>query len=344
MKPLIFPALFILVFFTFPAFSQSNSPCTSGTITAPAITVNATCSFQAGTTVGATAQTNSQNGGTPSCGSMGPDVWYSFTAPAGGSVEISTQAGTITDGVMALYSGTCGAFTQLACSDDELTTMPFIAITTLSPGAKYLIRFWQYGGGTGTFSICVKNVSGTLPLHLLSFSGRSTGTGHLIAWETADELNTGYFDVERSTDGISFSFLTRITASGTGNHNYSATDGQPVDGNNYYRLKSTDLNGKFTYSNIIYLKYSGKSTPFLSVYPNPSGNHLLVLAPVANAGQTGRITIYNMAGQALLQVPAPGLRTPVDISSLAAGTYVLQWIAGDAVIKRTTFVKADNAR
>ena len=341
MKPSSIPALLL---FTIPVFSQSNSPCTSGIITAPSIAVNTTCIFQAGTTVGATVQTNSQNGGTPSCGSMGPDVWYSFTAPANGLIEISTKAGTITDGVMALYSGTCGSFTQLACNDDDATTMPFISISALSPGVTHLIRFWNYGGGTGTFSICVMNIPTPLPLHLLSFSGHSAGTEHLIAWQTADELNTSYFDVERSADGISFSLLTRIPASGTGNHSYSARDRQPLEGRNYYRLRSTDQDGKFTYSNIIVLKNAGQGSPLLSVYPNPSANQLQVIAPIANAGQAGRIILYNMAGQALLQVPASGASTLIDIRKLAAGTYILQWSAGDAVIMRTKFVKAENAR
>lgn len=137
------------------ANGQSNTPCTAGVLTAPSINVNASCTFQAGTTVGATQQVNAANGGTPSCGSMGPDVWYQFTAPASGSVNIQTQAGSITDGVMALYSGTCGSWTELDCSDDVSGLMPEIAYSGLTAGQTYLIRFWQYGGGTGTFDICV---------------------------------------------------------------------------------------------------------------------------------------------------------------------------------------------
>lgn len=144
-----------ILLFSQTIIAQSNTPCTAGVITAPNITVGATCTFQAGTTVGSTQQTNAANGGTPSCGSMGPDVWYSFTAPASGSITITTSAGGITDGVMALYSGTCGAWTELACSDDDNGLMPEISYSGLTPGNTYLIRFWQYGGGTGTFNICV---------------------------------------------------------------------------------------------------------------------------------------------------------------------------------------------
>jgi hypothetical protein len=153
MKTLI--TLCVLFLIAESTFGQSNTPCASGSIIAPALTVGATCSYQAGTTVGATSQTNAANGSVPSCGSMGPDAWYSFIAPASGSVSIQTTSGTISDAVMALYSGSCGSFTQLACSDDVNGLMPAISQGGLTPGTTYLIRIWQYGGGTGTFNICI---------------------------------------------------------------------------------------------------------------------------------------------------------------------------------------------
>lgn len=135
--------------------AQSDTPCSSGIPGAPTLTVGTTCTYVAGTTVGAFQQTTVANAYVPTCGVLGPDVWYRFIAPAGGTVSILTQAGTIVDGVMALYSGTCGAFTQLACSDDVVGLMPTITQSGLTPGATYYIRFWRYGGGTGTFSLCI---------------------------------------------------------------------------------------------------------------------------------------------------------------------------------------------
>ena len=140
-------------------FSQTDTPCSGGggggSIQAPTVVVGSTCNFTTYTTVGAGIQTNGANGGSPSCGSMGEDVWLSFVAPASGEVVISTQANGITDGVMALYSGSCGSWTQLNCNDDFSGMMPQITNTSLTPGQTYLIRFWEYGGGEGTFDLCV---------------------------------------------------------------------------------------------------------------------------------------------------------------------------------------------
>jgi subtilisin-like proprotein convertase family protein len=142
--------VFLLVNF---GFSQGNT-CATATLITPA----ATCTYTAGTTVGANYQNNAANGGTPTCASPGaPDVWYVFTATASGNYTIDTQTGTITDGGMSIYSGACGSLTQLACDDDSSPNglMPMIT-TALTAGQTYYIRFWAYGGtATGTFSICV---------------------------------------------------------------------------------------------------------------------------------------------------------------------------------------------
>ncbi|MCB0471964.1 MAG: hypothetical protein KDC56_02775, partial [Flavobacteriaceae bacterium] len=56
----------------------------------------------------------------PSCASyQGRDVWYTATVPASGILTVETQnAGDIMDTGLAIYSGNCGALTQIACNDD----------------------------------------------------------------------------------------------------------------------------------------------------------------------------------------------------------------------------------
>lgn len=146
------------------SFGQSDSPCSGSSISAPNVTVNSSCTFTTYNNNGSSEQTNTQNGGSPSCGLIGEDVWLSFTAPASGSVTISTQSGTITDGVMSLYSGSCGSWTELDCSDDVNGLMPEITYSGLTPGTTYLIRFWEWGGGTGTFDLCIsENAAASVP-------------------------------------------------------------------------------------------------------------------------------------------------------------------------------------
>ena len=129
---------------------SGDEPCS-----ATSLTPGASCVYTAGTTVGST---NSAGIPAPGCASYsGPDVWYSFVVPASGSVQINSNSGTTTDSGMALYSGACGSLTLISCDDDSSPNgaMSLINASGLTPGATVYVRMWDYGGGTGTFSICV---------------------------------------------------------------------------------------------------------------------------------------------------------------------------------------------
>lgn len=95
----------------------------------------------------------------PTCSSyLGGDIWFSVTVPANGSLDINTQTGNITDGGMAVYTGTCNALTQIACDDDNSPNglMPELVLSGLTAGAVVYIRLWEYGNdNNGTFGICI---------------------------------------------------------------------------------------------------------------------------------------------------------------------------------------------
>jgi gliding motility-associated-like protein len=137
---------------SFSAFAQpaNDDPCN-----ATPLTVGSSCVYVAGTTVNATASAGVP---APGCASYGgPDVWYSVTVPASGTINFDSNTGTITDGGMAVYSGACGSLSLVSCNDDGSANgaMPYIGLTGQTPGATLYIRFWKYSSGTGTFSICV---------------------------------------------------------------------------------------------------------------------------------------------------------------------------------------------
>ena len=139
----------------------NDDPCPAS---AQLLTVNTSCTMTAGTNVAASA-TPSTTAPAPTCGSYtGADVWFRFVAPANGRVFINSESGTLTDAAMELYSGACpGPLVSVECDDDDgENLMPLIdrLCTPLTPGATYFIRFWGYGGDTGTFGLCVTTTSG----------------------------------------------------------------------------------------------------------------------------------------------------------------------------------------
>lgn len=129
----------------------NDDPCTAEVLTVGATCVNTTGDLTTSTDSGV---------GDPTCANYGgQDVWYSVIVPASGQLEFetSTEPGGITDGGMAIYSGTCGSLTLIECDDDDGPgLMSAITDYTLTPGATIFIRVWEYGSNVeGEFNVCV---------------------------------------------------------------------------------------------------------------------------------------------------------------------------------------------
>ncbi|MFM1745831.1 MAG: hypothetical protein RLZZ630_1768 [Bacteroidota bacterium] len=116
--------------------------------------------------------------------------------------------------------------------------------------------------------------SNPLPVELLSFTAKIQKEVVVLDWATASEMNSDFFEVQRSTDGLNYTELGRVTAAGNSNVlvRYSFNDNQPVRGVNYYRLRQVDIDGTETFSPIRSVNYiPGKVT----VFPNPVADRVV---------------------------------------------------------------------
>ncbi len=149
----------------------NDDPCN-----ATPLTVGTSCTFVSATNVGAT---NTAGVPAPGCASYsGQDVWFSVFVPASGTLNIDSNVGGITDGGMAAYTGACNSLTLLSCNDDGSANglMPLLYLTGLTPGSTIFIRFWDYGGGTGTFSICASSPEPAPPCGASPAAGNTCAT------------------------------------------------------------------------------------------------------------------------------------------------------------------------
>ncbi|MBL7892552.1 MAG: T9SS type A sorting domain-containing protein [Bacteroidia bacterium] len=115
------------------------------------------------------------------------------------------------------------------------------------------------------------SVLNPLPIQLIYFDAVEDNRKVNVKWITASEINNDYFTVERSFDGVDFEVLTTVDGAGNSSQqrNYSTFDHYPLKGVSYYRLKQTDFDGKYTYSNIVSVEFNANGT-FFTVYPNPT--------------------------------------------------------------------------
>jgi xyloglucan-specific exo-beta-1,4-glucanase len=128
--------------------------------------------------------------------------------------------------------------------------------------------------GTGGRGIYWAQGAPTLPVEWLeNLSGAPNSKGILLDWATALEVETDHFEVEKSADGRNFSFekigiRAAKGTSQTANH-YSFLDKKPFAGQNFYRLRQMDRDGKSTFSNVISVEWKTENAS-ISIFPNPT--------------------------------------------------------------------------
>lgn len=137
------------------------------------------------------------------------------------------------------------------------------------------------------------------PVELIRFDAIPQAHDVLLKWATASEVNNHFFTIERSRDSRIFEAVDNVAGQGNSRElvEYAFTDEQPYQGVSYYRLKQTDLDGAFTYSNVVAVNFSpGLAT--LNVYPNPSdGNTLYVNLEGYRAKHTVELVVSDLMGR-----------------------------------------------
>lgn len=165
------------------------------------------------------------------------------------------------------------------------------------------------------------NQLGLLPIELISFTGVTGATGNLLHWETAEEVHFSHFDIERSTNGQTFTKISQSKAKGS-NSEYGFLDANPAH-NTYYRLKINDIDGSFDYSNVISVQTEGYRV--VQVYPTMT--HDVVTIATNDIESIGQVIVFDMFGKAVMALNA--LETNrLDLSTLSAGMYLVQWQIG----------------
>lgn len=180
-----------------------------------------------------------------------------------------------------------------------------------------------------------------LPVEIIDFSAIPENSGVNLNWVTVREVNNNYFTIERSKDGKLFQELTKVLAVGYSEvpTDYNYLDEKPFSGTSYYRLKQTDFDGNFTYSDVKVVDYHIPDHS-VRIIPNPvSGNELDILFEV-NSDDYPIIVLTDISGRELnvpLEMKSNGVQ--VDVSFLTPGIYFVTVNPGSGRVEVQKFVK-----
>jgi hypothetical protein len=181
-----------------------------------------------------------------------------------------------------------------------------------------------------------------LSIELLDFFGQWDKTKSIIKlnWITTSELNTDYFDIERSVNGAFFESINQVKASGNSNSKklYELIDGQILQNGLYlYRLISNDLDGKKSYSKTIGILVDSPTNFFIKLYPNPAST-LVNLQLSDSSDDNLAIKIFDILGNmvfsntGIASINKITHTAELDLSSLVNGTYFVKINMNDSVI------------
>lgn len=118
----------------------------------------------------------------PNCANYtGGDIWFTMQVPTSGNLSFETDSGNINDSGIAVWADSiCSTPTVIGCDDDGGTGYySFLLLYNLTPGQTIYIQVWKWGGGSGSFQLCVEDIgtvvldSSELPIVLISTLGQT---------------------------------------------------------------------------------------------------------------------------------------------------------------------------
>ena len=184
---------------------------------------------------------------------------------------------------------------------DGAGTVQIVTPTIGTLGTHYSISY-TFSNGFSGFGAGIPGAGGTLPIELLSFTGKLQSENVKLNWSTSFEQNSKGFEIEKSLDGINFRKIGFVAGAGNSNstRTYTFTDPHRAVEFNYYRLKLVDIDNTFAYSDVVLVKNAfGKQDVYLA--GNPITNSINIQFAKSPNGKVS-VSIYDMKGSKIYTV------------------------------------------
>lgn len=161
-----------------------------------------------------------------------------------------------------------------------------------------------------------------LPIELIDFNAEAMEDEVKLSWTTASEINNDYFTIERSTDGREFEEIAMVFGNGNSTElsRYTYMDNNPARGINYYRLKQTDFDGKFTYSELKTVMFETVET--VKIYPTLV-NDVIVIETGHDLDSDLTVIVRDLTGREYESylIPSKSNKIELSLNDLVPGSY-----------------------
>jgi len=184
-----------------------------------------------------------------------------------------------------------------------------------------------------------------LPVELINFSGEKDKTAINLSWQTASEVNSSYFEIQRSLDGVNFETIGSIDAAGFSNLvlNYDFRDENAFSGQNYYRLKEVDTDGRTQFSDILVVDFSnGNALLQMNLYPNPVNDKATLIFDASNE-ENATLEVLDQLGRVVYTSVISVVKGNNNISlndlSIASGNYFVRVLTSSSISETIKFTR-----
>ena len=206
----------------------------------------------------------------------------------------------------------------------------------------------QLGYSVGTRGLIYRYTDTSIvPIELTLFEGKYSNNKVFLNWQTASELNNHGFEIQKSSDCISWEEIGFVQGMGTTSEifNYSYIDENIKDEINYYRLKQIDLNGSFNYSQSINVTTTIEGFKLFQNFPNPFNSSTIINYQVPVRSFIN-ISLYDIKGEKISELATDvkekgSYKVVLGNIKLPSGIYFarLQTSTGYSAIIKLTLIK-----
>ena len=190
--------------------------------------------------------------------------------------------------------------------------------------------------------VLAKNIFNiALPATFIQFSAVNKNSSNIISWTTAKETDVAWYEIDRSSDGRTFSQIGAVNASNSnGSNQYQFTDDQPLKGWDYYKIVIVDRDGKKHASPVLSVHINAGKTAIIKTFASSSSQ---VAVQIQNsAAQTIQLQLVNNMGMLLAgetkKIDAGTAVIYLNTPVLSNGIYHVRLVAAD-VSTTSSFIK-----